>query len=144
MRNNKKLIAVVIGAALIIGGLGVELFLTQRPSLVDAAPSAQQENDDNDSNEAGDTEDNGGNEAGEADDNDGNENETEETVSPDEAAITADQAKAAAEAANPGTKAVEVELEQENGQTAYEVELDNGAEVLVDAANGNVLGTDAD
>jgi len=59
-------------------------------------------------------------------------------------AITADEAKAAAEAAHPGAKAVAVELEREGGEVIYEVELDNGLEVLVNPANGDVLGAERD
>ena len=57
-------------------------------------------------------------------------------------AITADEAKAAALEAYPGTNAVEVELERENGTLVYEVELDNGLEVAVDANDGAILGTE--
>jgi uncharacterized membrane protein YkoI len=55
-------------------------------------------------------------------------------------AITADEAKAAALEAYPGTTAIEVELEKEHGALVYEVGLDNGMEVLVDADSGAVLG----
>ena len=53
-----------------------------------------------------------------------------------------DEARAATEAASPGTKALEVELENENGTIVYEVELDNGLDVPVDTANGNILNTE--
>jgi len=56
--------------------------------------------------------------------------------------ITADQAKAAAEAANPGTTAVKVELDNENGVLVYSVELSNGLDVKVDAGNGQILHTE--
>jgi uncharacterized membrane protein YkoI len=56
--------------------------------------------------------------------------------------ITADEAKAAVLEAYPGTNAVEAELEREHGNLVYEVELDNGLEVLVDADTGAVLGLD--
>ena len=65
-------------------------------------------------------------------------------VKPDNAGITAEEARAAAEANNPGTKALEVELESDDGALVYEVELDNGLEVIVDAANGKILGTERD
>lgn len=55
-------------------------------------------------------------------------------------AITPDEAKAAALEAYPGTSAVEVELEREHGTLVYEVGLDNGLEVMVDANTGAVLG----
>jgi hypothetical protein len=47
-------------------------------------------------------------------------------------------------AANPGATVVEVDLEDENGALVYEVELDNGLEVMVDASDGTVLGTEQD
>ena len=55
-------------------------------------------------------------------------------------AITAEEAKAAVLSAYPGATVVEVELERENGILVYEVELDNGLEVLVDANSDAVLG----
>ncbi|MGQ9503213.1 MAG: PepSY domain-containing protein [Candidatus Oleimicrobiaceae bacterium] len=58
------------------------------------------------------------------------------------AIISADQAKAAAEAANPGATAVKVELDNENGTLVYSVELSNGLDVKVDAGNGAVLHTE--
>ena len=55
------------------------------------------------------------------------------------ATISADQAKAAAEAANQGATAVKVELDNENGVLVYSVELSNGLDVKVDAGNGAIL-----
>lgn len=80
--------------------------------------------------------------------------DTAESSEADEAAalagsakITADEARAAALAAVPGT-AEEVELENENGNVVYGVEVTdaNGAEhdVKVDAGNGTVLAQEAD
>lgn len=131
MKINKTLIIVVVLLGLLVGGLGAGVFLSQQPRSVNAAPQAQDEADDVD--EAGDVEDDDGNEANEAE---------EANVSPDQAGITTDEAKAAAEAAYSGAKAVAVELEKENGQVIYEVELDNGLEVIVDAGNGDILGTE--
>ena len=59
------------------------------------------------------------------------------------ATITADQAKAAALQAHPGTTALKVELDNENGALVYSVELDNGMDVKVDAGNGAVLYVDS-
>jgi uncharacterized membrane protein YkoI len=129
MKINKTIVIAIVLFGLLISGLGTGVLLTQRPLSVNAAPPAQE---DNDTDEAGDVEDNGGDEAG----------EPEEAVSPDQGSITADEAKAAAEAAYSGAKAVAVELENENGQVIYEVELDNGLEVIVDAGNGDILGTE--
>ena len=60
------------------------------------------------------------------------------------ATISAAEAEAAALADHPGATVVETELDKENGQVVYEVELDNGTEVIVDAADGTVLGTEID
>jgi uncharacterized membrane protein YkoI len=134
MKINKTIVIAVLLFGLLMGGLAAGVLLSQQPLDVNAAPPAQEPaTEAEDVDQAGDVEDNDGNEAG----------ETEETVPPDQADITAGEAKAAAEAAYPGTKAVEVELERENGVTAYEVGLDNGLEVLINPANGDVLGVDA-
>jgi hypothetical protein len=117
---------------LMVSGLVAGVSLSQWPLSVNAAPPAQE---DNDTVAAGDVEDDVVNEANEADEAD---------ASPDQTGITADEARAAAETANPGTKSLEVELKNENGTLVYEVELDNGLEVMVDAANGNILGTERD
>jgi uncharacterized membrane protein YkoI len=58
------------------------------------------------------------------------------------AAVTVDQARAAAVAANPGATAVKVELDNENGYLVYSVELSNGADAKVDAGTGKVLHTE--
>lgn len=60
-----------------------------------------------------------------------------------QAAISADAANQAALAANPGTSVVKTELDNENGTTVYSVQLDNGLDVKVDAANGVILTTDS-
>jgi hypothetical protein len=61
--------------------------------------------------------------------------------------ITADQARAAALAAEPGT-VLEVEREREGGKVIYEVEIrrDDGqvVEVTVDASTGAVLETEVE
>ncbi len=72
-------------------------------------------------------------------------NESDESAAlASQAKITADEAKAAALAANPGATVVEVELDNENGALVYSVELNNGADVKVDAGNGAILHTETD
>lgn len=56
--------------------------------------------------------------------------------------ITPNQAQVAALAANPGASALSVQLEDENGQLVYAVEMNSGAVVKVDAGNGKILYTD--
>ena len=58
------------------------------------------------------------------------------------ATVTLEQAKAAALEANPGATVVKMELGNENGALVYEVELDNGLDVKVDAGNGTILHTE--
>lgn len=58
------------------------------------------------------------------------------------ATITPEQAKTAALQAHPGTTALKVELDNENGALVYSVELDNGMDVKVDAGTGAILGAD--
>ena len=60
------------------------------------------------------------------------------------AAISASEAEAAALAANPGTSVVKTELDNENGVVVYSVELNNGADVKVDAGNAAVIHTESD
>jgi ABC-type glycerol-3-phosphate transport system substrate-binding protein len=60
------------------------------------------------------------------------------------AGITADEAVAAALAAYPGHTMVEVELENENGCLIYSVDLSDDLEVMVDAGNGTILGTETE
>ena len=64
----------------------------------------------------------------------------------DEAAVTQDEAEAAALQAQPGT-VLESELEDEGGGLIWEVEIDDGAgihEVTVDAQTGEILGGEAE
>ena len=65
-----------------------------------------------------------------------------ETIGPnDKAAITTDQAIAAALAAHPDAAAVRTALEKERGTLLYSVKLNTGQEVKVDATTGQVLTT---
>ena len=138
-----KMTKIIALAATLFGllalGIVTGIFYNRQALPVEAAPPLQQQdyelidakNDDDDDILPDD------------DDTD-DETEIEEAVSPDEVGITAEEAKAAAEAAYQGTKAIEVELERENGQVMYEVELNNGLEVMVDADNGDILGAEQD
>ncbi len=117
MKINKIVMTSVLLLGLLVGGFTAGVFLTQPPTLVDAAPPAQTyENDDG----------------------------AEEYVAPDPSYITQEEAITVAEAVNPGAKVVEVELEKERGQVIYEVEFDNNLEVMIDPVDGTVLGTEQD
>lgn len=56
--------------------------------------------------------------------------------------VTAEQAKEAALAANPGATVSGIELDNENGSLVWSVELSNGADVKVDAGNAQVVHTE--
>jgi len=67
-------------------------------------------------------------------------NEVEENISPPaDASVTAEDAIAIAVEAYPGAKAQEVEYEREGGVEGWEVELDNGLEVVIDPQSGDIL-----
>lgn len=56
--------------------------------------------------------------------------------------LTPEEARAAAEAIGDGAKATDVDLEREGSRDVYEVQLDNGMEVEIDAATGEILETE--
>ncbi len=82
------------------------------------------------------------NEQGEAND------QNESAALANQAKITADQAKAAAQAQFAGSSVNKIELESENGTAVYSVQLteSSGAQqdVKVDATSGNVLHAESD
>jgi uncharacterized membrane protein YkoI len=72
----------------------------------------------------------------ETDEVDGHEDD--DAIPTGEAAITPEEAEAAALTEFPGASVVEVELESEAGVLVYSIELDNGTDLNVDANNGAV------
>lgn len=58
------------------------------------------------------------------------------------AKINVEQARAAALAANSATSVVKESLDNENGTLMYNVALNNGSDVKVDAGSGQILATD--
>jgi uncharacterized membrane protein YkoI len=81
--------------------------------------------------------------------NDENEDGTEDLDEAEEAPsvdtqITAEEAITIAEAANPGSTSLEVEFEREGGVELWEVELDSGVEVQINANSGEILLAEAD
>ena len=60
---------------------------------------------------------------------------------PSQTPIPPEEAAAAALEAYPGAIVIEIELERERDTLSYEVELDNGRQVLVDPHDGSILGT---
>ena len=137
MKINKTITIAVLLCTFIIGGVTVGVLSNFIPLNANASSSAKEGDNASEADgveETGDAKDYDANKAG----------EDEEVVSPDQAAITADEAKAAAEKAYPGAKATKVELEKDDGVITYEVDLDNGFEVLVDSTDGHVLSLDTD
>jgi len=133
-----RFFALAVIAAVVVSVMGV---LSYRAfARTNTAPAAQ--------DCAAEAEDEG---AGEIEDADGvedecgdqNGGETEDgdadAAAPTGVLVSADQARAIAEAANPGAAARGVEFEREGGGEYWEVELDNGLEVMVDAATGEIL-----
>lgn len=126
-----RFLALALIALLVVGAMGVmtyRVFAHNNP-----APAAQGEEPNDDSDTAGE-------DAAAGEDDASGDDETGQ-ASPPAAGLTADEAKAIAEAAHPGSAAREVEFEREGGQEFWEVELDNGAEVKVDPATGEILGS---
>ena len=157
MRIKKWTMGVLVMIGLLVGSLGVGAFLAGRPGKAAAAPPVQTTNpcvEDDDSAEAADIEDMddveeevecGPQDENEADEADNSEVEadTADETAPGNLVITAVQAQTIAEDANPGTITLAVEFDRENGKDIWEVELDNGQDVKVDAGSGQILLTEA-
>jgi uncharacterized membrane protein YkoI len=78
-------------------------------------------------------------------DNDGaSESQDNSAALQDQAGITGEEAEAIALDQYPGAKVLGTELENEGDVLLYSIELDNGAEVEVDANNGTVLPNEAE
>jgi uncharacterized membrane protein YkoI len=148
-----RFVALAALTLLVIGAMGFVSMrssaqTTNPPTMQDEVCAAQQADDDSAEAQAdgsdtdalevqcGDQNENDG----EAEDaNEGGEQETAPTGTP---SITAAEAQATAEEyLNAGT-ASQVELDDENGQLVYSVEI-NGTDVTVDALTGAVLGTES-
>lgn len=153
MKLNKRLVGIVVLVGLLVGSLAIGAALAGKPGIAVAAPPAQT-NDENEANEAGEkdetnegSEANEANEANEAAETEtGEQNEQDGAVPKDWTGLTLDEAKAVAEAANPGTAVKDAEFEQESGTVVFEVELDNGVELVIDAVTGDIItsATDTD
>jgi len=144
---NKKIIAYLASGLLLFGAVtGLGAF--QARAAVTAAPAAQADNaqqqQKNEQNQSytSSIRTNNPQDAGEAK---GQDNEAAESSSLQSLAkINADEAKAAALKAVPGT-AKKVSLDNENGNVVYSVEVQTAkgvTDVKVDAGNGQVLAQD--
>jgi len=78
------------------------------------------------------------------DDDEASESQDSGAALQGQAAITQEEAEAIALAQYPGAKVLATELENEGGTLLYSVELDNGAEVEVEANTGTVLPAEAE
>ena len=110
-----KWIALAMIALLVVAALGAITYTT----------FAQGTGGNDDGNEASESQDNG-------------------AVLQDQAAITQEEAEAIALAQYPDAKVLATELENEGGTLLYSIELDNGAEMEVDANTGTVLPAEAE
>jgi hypothetical protein len=102
---------------------------------VDEAGEADTDKVENEVEEADGVED-----ANEASEVDGVDEADEGT--PTSLSVTAEEAQAIVEAANPGAAILNVEFDRENGKDIWEVELDNGLDVKVDTSSGVILLTE--
>ncbi|MCA9898767.1 MAG: PepSY domain-containing protein [Ardenticatenaceae bacterium] len=138
MKINKRTATVVMLAGLLLGSLGVGLTLTGKPQAASAQQTVPAAEDGDNVQEPSYT---GSIPVDEAQ-TDGMNEADEAAALQGKATISADEAKAAAEAANPGAQAVKVELDNQNGYLVYSVELDNGLDVKIDAGDAAVLHTE--
>ena len=165
-----RFIALAAIALLVVGAMGFLSYKAfaqtdQPPATVDCsgqdddddvAEAVETEDTDDIEEQCGDqSEDDDLGEVGEAD-TDNVENEVEDAneagevegvdeadeVAPAGTPVTADEAQAVVEAANPGAATLNVEFDRENGTDIWEVGLDNGQDVKVDAGSGVILLTE--
>lgn len=156
MKLKKWTIGVLVLTGLLVGSLGAGALLAGQPGKAMAAPAAQTADpcaNDDDGAEAADTADTdtieeevqcGPQDESEADETGGAEAEdSADAPAPAGLAVTAVQSQTIAEEANPGAATLAVEYDSEGGKDVWEVELDNGQDVKVDAGSGQILLTEA-
>ncbi|MFQ5420884.1 MAG: PepSY domain-containing protein [Anaerolineae bacterium] len=156
MKLKNLTIGVLVLIGLLVGSLSAGALPAGRPGHAAAAPSAQSTDacaQDDDGQETADTEDKddvredvecGTQDESEVDEaNEANEVDEADETAPAGLSLTADEAQAIVEAANPGATTLAVEYDRENGRDLFEVELDNGQDVQVDADTGEIVATEA-
>lgn len=134
--KSRKVLGGIVAGLLLVGGLGGGLAMAQQSSA--DAPSAAQHEADEEVQEPSYT----GSIMVDDAQYEGMSEDEEAAALEELAVLSAADAEAAALAANPGTTAVQVELDNENGVVVYSVELSNGLDVKVDAGNGQILHTE--
>jgi uncharacterized membrane protein YkoI len=150
-----RFLALALIALLVVGAMGLISYqaLAQR-NAAQTAQDCNSEVEDGDAGEAAETED-----ADEAEEECGDQSEDEDNevneaaeangqdssdeTAPASTGITAAEAQAIVEAANPGASTLAVEFDREGGKDLWEVELDNGQDVKVDASTGEILYSEA-
>ncbi len=79
-----------------------------------------------------------------ADGEEASESEDNNPALQDQTGITREEAESIALAQYPGASVLATELEKEGGRLLYSIELDNGAEVEMDANDGTILPAEAE
>jgi uncharacterized membrane protein YkoI len=139
----KRWVALVLIALLVVGAMS---FVSYR---VLASSNLFQSQDcpdveENEANETGETKDANSNECendtNEAEESNGTDQSDE--ITPASTGISSNEAQTIAEATYPGAATLFVEFDREWGKDIWEVELDNGLDVQVDASTGEILGTE--
>ena len=145
-------IALALIAVLVVGAMGfvsyrvlasTNLFQTQDcPTDVEEYEKGEiAEAEEADADECGnETEDESGN--GDAnEEQESGEQDLSDEIIPTTSGISSEEAQAIAESAYPGASTLNVEFDREWGREIWEVELDNGLDVQVDANTGEILST---
>jgi len=136
VKVNKRIAGAIVGISLLVAGMGANAALAQNPTPPAPPAAVQQEAGPDDQVQVPSY---AGSIVVDQAQYEGMSEADEAAALQKMATISADQAKAAAEAANQGATAVKVELDNENGVLVYSVELSNGLDVKVDAGNGAIL-----
>jgi len=137
-------IAVVVVAAMSVVSVRAFAWINPSPAAQDCAADTGS----GEANEAAETED--GNmeecdqpgEAAAAEANEaaeGNGQDQSDETAPANIGITSDEARVIVEAAHPGAATLAIEFDREGGRDIWEVELDNGLDVQVDANTGVIF-----
>jgi len=140
-----KWIAIALIAILVIGAMGfVSYRVYASTNLFQSQGCSDVEEEE--ANETAETEDMDiaecENDANEVEESDGADADQSDEAAPATTGISAAEAQAIAEAANPGATTLFVEFDREWGKDIWEVELDNGLDVQVDATTGEILGSE--
>lgn len=142
MKLNKRFIGSVSGIILLVIGIGIGLSLAYRstsndiladPVQAQNVPAETQLTTRQNNDRAGVVETEGQNL------NDEGTMAEAADVWQGQAAITIEQARAVAEAAQADASVVKTELENENGLLVYSIEFDDGQNIKVDANSGRIL-----